>query len=157
MNLGIDIDGVLTNFEAYWTEHGAKWQYLHKKTITYKPFYELYYAFGFSKHPDPSSMETAEKILFEQFYREMCHAYTQNCPVRDTWPEVMEALKADGHKIFIVTKRYTAYSWLSNEEEKKQAVKDFLHKHKITYNSILFPEEGTNKLEECVTSSGCIT
>ena len=84
MNLGIDIDGVLTNFEAYWTEYAAKWQYFHKKAITYKPFYELYYAFGFSKHPTFSSMTNAEKILFEQFYKEMCYNYTQNCLVRDT-------------------------------------------------------------------------
>ena len=58
MNLGIDIDGVMTNFEAFGTEYAARWQYFHKMPIIYKPFYKLYYAFGFSRHPDTASMST---------------------------------------------------------------------------------------------------
>lgn len=150
MNLGIDIDGVMTNFEAFWTEHAAKWQYVHQKPIIYKPFYKLYYAFGFSRHPDIASMTMDEKNIFEQFYKEMLYEYTKNCQVRSTWPEVLWALRESGHKIFIVTKRYTAYSWLSSIEEKKQAVKDFLRNNKITYDTIFFPDEASNKLDECI-------
>jgi uncharacterized HAD superfamily protein len=150
MNLGIDIDGVMTNFEAFGTEYAARWQYFHKMPIIYKPFYKLYYAFGFSRHPDTASMSTDEKNIFEQFYKEILYEYTQNCPVRSTWPEVLQSLKENGHQIFIVTKRYTAYSWLSNTEEKKQAVKDFLQKSNIIYDAIFFPDENSNKLEECV-------
>ena len=110
MNLGIDIDGVMTNFEAFGTEYAARWQYFHKMPIIYKPFYKLYYAFGFSRHPDTASMSTDEKNIFEQFYKEILYEYTQNCPVRSTWPEVLQSLKENGHKIFWM--RYPAISEL---------------------------------------------
>lgn len=145
MRLGIDIDGVITDFEGYWVEEASKHDYVRGKKVIYIPQYGLEKAYGY-RDADGNLLFEGEK----EFIKELFLGYAKAGSVRKYASEVLHKLHDKGHKIIIVTKRhytYRLFGW--REEDAKQEVLNFLNKHNIYYDNIVFASDNGNKREEC--------
>lgn len=145
MRIGIDIDGVLTDFETYWTERATKYLYEHGREVKYFHCYDLDIAFGFRKSKE-SIWEDSERDAYNKFMDELFIDYDKHCHVRYTAKEVVDKLKELGHEIVIVTRRHHSYHWF-NSDDARNKVKSFLDNNGIAYDYILFAEK--NKKDDC--------
>ena len=94
MNIGIDLDGVLTNFNEFCINYGTKFaSEIGQGKIINPRGYESIEIFSWSEQTD---------IEFWKRYKEK---YSTTEPARPFAKEVLDKLKEDGHKIFIITAR----------------------------------------------------
>lgn len=140
MNIGIDIDGVLTNIESWQIDCGSKYNYLkyNKEIINYKA-YNTIDIFNSTKEKD--------KLFWQEYFKD----YSKNIEPRKYAAEVIKKLHNDGHKIFIITARGTFLSHSSeimSYQENQKIVKNWLKKNKIYYDSLIFSKE--DKLKICL-------
>ena len=135
MNIGIDIDGVLTNYERERLDYGTKicidegWpvdidlgQYHEKETFNW-------------------NQEQADK-----FWNKYIIKYFKETPVRTFAPEVIEKLKQEGHKIILITARDDYGMPTEHLGEEQHITKEWLKRNNIKYDKIIFE---TKKLEPC--------
>lgn len=145
MRLGIDIDGVLTDFDSFWREEGAKWQYLHNHDVIYHGDYNLAYSYGFEDKDGKKLYDGAD-----EFKREMFFKYAVECKARKSAAEVMGRLRNMGHTLYIITKRHLTYMEAGYDiESSKKEVLDWLFYNNIYYDYIDFAEPSGEKKEEC--------
>lgn len=90
MNIGIDVDGVLVDLDGYQKEHGRA--YFGKAEID-DTRYDVQESFGVSRKER------------QAFWRRWIWRYCISEPVRENAPEVISRLRAEGHKIHIITGR----------------------------------------------------
>jgi len=142
MNIGIDIDGVLTDVRKFTIEEGLKYCEENKK--------------GRLINPDAYSSEDvfdwdAETDL--DFWKKNIFKYAETNPAIDGVSNNIKKLKDEGHKLYIITAR-----WLANEELKetteiskeisekmRNTVKKWLSKNNIEYDYIIFSGEDKSK------------
>lgn len=136
MRLGIDIDGVLTDFEGYFTEESSRYQFIHNLPVYFKPVYDL----------DISSGMKAGSLEYKEYLSAVLHSYFIGCNVRRYASEVIKKLRLLGHEIIIITKRHSSYC--DDETGKKEVIK-FLEKNDIEYDDIVFASHSSNKRVEC--------
>lgn len=135
MNIGIDIDGVLTDFEKWQLEVGSKFFFKYGKRIIHPNGY------------DSDTVFCVSKTLDSEFWKEYLYDYVKNEPARRYAGEVIKKLHQEGNMIYIITARY-----LTNREDKqgkqmRKIVIQWLRKNNIYYDKIIFsPEE---KMEIC--------
>lgn len=145
LRLGIDIDGVITDFEGYWMEEAAKWKQVRGQKVVYYPQYGLERAYGF-RNSSGDLLEDGEK----EFIRDTFLGYANHGSIRKYASEVLHILHERGHYIVIVTKRHLTYvSFGYKEDRAKEEVIKFLKENDIYYDEIVFAEESGNKREEC--------
>ncbi len=127
MNIGIDIDGVLTNDDDYILDFTSK--YCYENNLN-----------GF----DNANLYEYRKLNWDKktinSYREEYFLnYVKNEPTRKFASEVIQKLRADGNKIFIISARHkTAENGTINGESVKECTLDWLLQNNIEYDKIIF-------------------
>lgn len=127
MNIGIDIDGVLTNDDDYILDSVSKYCYEHQLK-------------GFD-HPDLYEYKKLnwDKEQINNYRKEYFLNYVKNEPARKFASEVIKKLRKDGHKIFIISARHkTAENGEINQENIRQCTLDWLKKNDIEYDQAIF-------------------
>lgn len=103
MNIGIDIDGVLTDVRKFTIEEGLKYCEENQK--------------GKLVNPDAYSSEDVfdwDEETDLDFWKKNIFKYAETNPVIDGAANNIKKLKADGHKLYIITAR-----WLASPKTKK--------------------------------------
>ena len=126
MNIGFDIDGVMTNEEDYEIECLTKYVYEHNLPDMINPL-----AYETRKYDD---MEKMFEIYIDNFIEE----YAKNGQPRLFASEVIHKLRQDGHNIFIITSRRPTPSGTEKGEKMKLLVKEWLAKNNIEYDGLYF-------------------
>ena len=127
MNIGIDIDGVLTNDDDYILDFTSKFCYEHDL-----------------KEFDNANLYEYRKLNWDEntindYRKEYFLNYIKNEPARKFASEVIKKLRDEGNKIFIISARYkTAENGKINNENVRECTLDWLRKNKIEYDKIIF-------------------
>ena len=135
MRIGIDIDGVLTDFEKWQLDVGSKFFLKYNKNIVVPGGYDSDVVFNVTKEMD------------SEFWNEYLYDYAQNEPARKFSNEVIDKLRKKGYEIYIITARYLTDKNNDLGKEMRKIVKDWLKNNKINYDKIIFSPE--DKLEIC--------
>lgn len=135
MKIGIDIDGVLTDFEKWQLEVGSKFFIKYNKNIVIPDGYDSDTVFNVTKEMD------------SEFWHEYLYDYVKNEPARKFAGEVIDLLKDKGYEIYIITSRYLTDRNDDLGNEMRKIVKEWLKSNKINYDKIIFSPE--DKLEIC--------
>lgn len=135
MRIGIDIDGVLTDFEKWQLEVGSKFFIKYNKNIVNSSGY------------DSKDVFEATEEMDSLFWHDYLYDYARNEPARKFAGEVIDKLKNMGYEIYIITARY-----LTNRNDElgkgmRNIVTKWLEENNINYNKIIFSPE--DKLEIC--------
>ena len=135
MKIGIDIDGVLTDFEKWQLEVGSKFFIKYNKNIINPEGYETYNVFDITKEMDT------------EFWHDYLYDYAKNEPARKFAGEVIDKLKENGFEIYIITARYLTNRNDEIGQEMRNIVKNWLTENSIKYDKIIFSPE--DKYEIC--------
>ena len=142
MNIGIDIDGVLTNIKKFIIEKGLSYCNENKTGKLINPEeYESNKIFDWDEETDLD------------FWIKNIYIYAENNPPILGASENIKKLKKDGHKIYIITARWLAGPVTDNENEQsmksrekmRYTVKEWLRKNSIIYDEIIFSGEDKSK------------
>ena len=127
MNIGVDIDGVLTNDDDYILDYTSKYCYEHNlKGFLDAHLYEY------------RKLNWDEKTI-ENYRQKYFLNYIKNEPARKFASEVIKKLREDGNKIYIISARYkTAENGEINNENIKKCTINWLAKNNIEYDKIIF-------------------
>lgn len=137
MNIGIDIDGVLTDMGKWILDYASKYAYENNLGKIINPYsYDTDKMFCWSNEED---YKFWEKYLLD---------YAKNEKSRVFADEVIKKLSNDGNKIYIITARYL--SNLETDEGKlmRKIVINWLKGNNIYYDEIVFTDE--DKREVCI-------
>ena len=139
MNIGIDIDGTLTD------EHG----YMIKKALEYIKRENLNF-----KIEDESQYYTIDVFNWgekheNEFWDEYIFDYAKNIKVYDDVVRVIKKLK-ENNKIIIITSRGFTTENTENGKIMRSLVEKWLKDNEIPYDEIIYAKHG--KVEECKKS-----
>lgn len=136
MNIGIDIDGVLTDFERQVLDYGIKTCVEEKWPINVdvNRYLEVD-AFNWND-------EQAQK-----FWSKYMIKYLTESPVRTFAPEVIERLQKEGNKIILITARHEEEMPKEHYGKMIPLTKQWLSANNIKYDEIIFQVE---KLQPCI-------
>ena len=135
MRIGIDIDGVLTDFEKWQLEVGSKFFIKYSKNIVEPNGYDSDTVFNVTKEMD------------SEFWHDYLYDYAKNEPARKFAGEVIDKLKNKGYEIYIITARYLTNRNDVLGDEMRNIVINWLKENNINYDKIIFSPE--DKLEIC--------
>lgn len=139
MNIGIDIDGVLTDFERQVTDFATKMSVEEKWPIDVNvDEYLAIDAFNWTKEQT------------NRFWDRYKIKYLTESPVRTFAPEIIEKLKKEGNKIYLITARHDDEMPKEYYGKMQPITKEWLKKQNIKYDEIIFEKE---KLQPCVENS----
>lgn len=137
MNIGIDIDGVLTDVRKFTIEQGLKYcQENNKGKLINPDAYDSTEIFNWDEETD---LDFWMKNIFK---------YAEENSVIQGAAENIKKLKENGHAIYIITARWLANPQTNIEsirEKMRNTVKEWLAKNKIEYDYIIFSEEDKSK------------
>ena len=138
MNIGIDIDGVLTDLERATIDYGTKLCVDENWPIT----------LNLNEYWDTKAFNWTEEQS-EKFWNKYLVKYIIESPARAFAQEILEKLQKEGHKIYFITARNE--SGLPHEYYGKmqQLTKEWLEKQNIKYEKIIFSED-SKKMEHCL-------
>ena len=137
MNIGIDIDGVLSDNHNFCLEYGSK--YCNE--------------IGKYKIEDINSEDTTEIFKWgEDVAHDFWNKYRMTLVYQETRnfaDEVIKELRKMGHKIFIITARQNYDEWYPKEAQShiEEITKNWLSENGIIYDEIIF---STNKNRDCL-------
>lgn len=124
MNIGIDIDGVLTDLDAY-------------KKIRGKAFFKKEIVDPLGKDVDELFGVSREEKA--QFWHDSFKDYITNPIVREGVSDATHQLHEAGYKIFIITARkIKEHKEIFTEKEYKRLTREFLDKNDIYYDELAF-------------------
>lgn len=135
MKIGIDIDGVLTDFEKWQLEVGSKFFIKYNKNIVNPNGY------------DSKDVFNATKELDSEFWRDYLYDYAKNEPARKFAGEVIDKLKDKGYEIYIITARYLTDRNDDLGNNMRNIVINWLKENNINYDKIIFSPD--DKFEIC--------
>ena len=138
MNIGIDIDGVLTDFEWFVEYFGAK--FLKKQKLSHIIINRCEYSFN-------KKFNCSNKIE-KSFYAKYLIWYTNRMPIRENAAETIRSLKSNGNNIYIITARALADKNNICGKLMRVLVKIWLKKNKIYYDSIYFVDTENSAKEK---------
>ena len=133
MNIGIDIDGVLTNIEAWQNESASKYMYeKYNKSIINAEGYDTSEIYGVTKEQD------------QQWWFESYEEYMKQ-PARKYANEVTKKLSEEGNNLYIVTARCIEKEFTTmTNETMQEGIKQWLKENDIKYKELHFsPEDKT--------------
>ena len=118
MNIGFDIDETLTNSEKFIKDLCL--EYIQKNNLRYKMI-------------NPNAQSASDMFnwdfdTFCKFWEEYGFKYEENVPTRNNIIKTLNWLKKQGHKIFIVTSRFTPNTYLRS--------KKWLEKNNIPFDEL---------------------
>ena len=140
MNIGIDIDGVLTDIEQWQLDYGSKVVFEKYHTGIINP--EGY---------DIKEIFDVDKNLDDEFWRKYLYAYAKNEPARKFANEVTKKLKEDGNKVYIITARFLTDRDTDEGQKMREIVRNWLKENEIYYDEIIFSPD--DKLEICLNNN----
>lgn len=131
MRIGIDIDGVLTNYEKFQLENLSKyyWNIHRKKVIVSNSYYS-------------SKIYNVTRDEDDKVWNKAIWEYMEE-PPRVYASEIIKKLKEDGNEIYIITARSSDVSYIDNMTQQKMQdiVIKWLEKYDICYDEIIFSSE----------------
>lgn len=134
MNIGIDIDGVLTNVIRYACDYGSKYFFeKYGKLDININSWSLKNMFNVTDEEDKECWFTIVKN------------YSINEPARPFASEIINKLKSEGNSIYIITAR-SVDKWDDVDGEMNNVVKIWLEHNKINYDKLIFSKE---KMKVC--------
>lgn len=137
MNIGIDMDGVITDISRFIIDFGTKFRYENNiNTEICENEYNEAKALGLT---DEQS---------EKFWNEYLPYYASKYAVRDFAPEVIKKLREHGHKIIIITARNEDGLPKETYGTMKDMVKKWLNENQIEYDGLEFTVG--SKLPYCI-------
>lgn len=135
MKIGIDIDGVLTNFYEELITNGIKFCYKNNINYCIKP----------DEYQESKVLGISEEDI-EHFWNYYLGEYVQHCKIRDGASEIISKLKKS-NEIYIITSRNE--DGLSEDlyGTMQEMTKVWLKKNGVEYDKIIFTQE---KLKTCI-------
>lgn len=137
MNIGVDIDGVLTNYERFAIDFGTK--YCIEEGIEIQLNKEEYYEKGKFNWTEEQE---------EKFWNKYLETYVNEFSPRKFASEVIEKLQKEGHKIYLITARNETGLPVRSHGKMQEMTKEWLKKNNIKYEKIIFVKD-QGKLSEC--------
>lgn len=134
MRIGIDIDGVLTNYYNYIVEEGKKYHRTKKRKVINPNTMNIKKMFGWSNY------------TYIRFWLEHIFSYATNNPPMDKASEIKKKLHKEENTIYIITSRFLTCSKTKKffNYPKKVSLKmqniviEWLRKNDIEYDYIIF-------------------
>lgn len=143
MNIGIDIDGVLTNVGKFIIEEGQKYCEENQKGKLLKTdVLDTKEVFGWDNETDVD------------FWLKNIFIYAKENPIIEGAAENIKKLKQDGHHIYIITARFLTTEetqerfkdiYKNDGEDMRELVKKWLAENNIIYDKIIFSGEDKSK------------
>lgn len=134
MRIGVDVDGVLTDLEAYQLKYGKK----HFKDVT--DIDETGY--------DICDIFHCTKEEREKFWTKYIWEYCLKEPIRPGMKELLQRLDNEGNEIFIITGRaHTTEDGTMGKLFRKMVV-SWLHNNNIPYEKIYYCDESNSPEEK---------
>lgn len=141
MNIGIDIDGVLTDLENYIKTVGKK--YMIENNLGFDDTMNTNSICGFLSKEDS-----------HQFWDTHWEKYATTIKVRENASNIIEKLKNDGNKIIIITARtydsQIVKRGIKRQKNMEKLIIKWLDKNNIMYDKIVF--SNLNKLKACLNN-----
>lgn len=134
-NLGVDIDGVITNLQDYVFEYGAKFAY--EKGYDLKGMVKYSY--------DSAGIFNWNEEVDDDFWYSILEQYSREERPRILASEVMHKIKEDGWKIFLITARCSMKEEDIKEKRIEKILENWLEEHNIPYDVLDFA--GSDKRE----------
>lgn len=141
MNIGIDIDGVLTDLERTTIDFGTKMCIEENWPITMdlSKYWEVE-AFGWTS-------EQADK-----FWNKYLVEYVTQSPARRFAKEIISKLRKEGNKIYIITARDESGMPPEYYGKMQQLTREWLEKYEIEYDKLIFAKD-SEKIEKCLENN----
>lgn len=141
MNIGIDIDGVLTDLEKLYLDFGCKMCVEENLPINIK----------LGEYEDTETFNWTEEQS-EKFWNKYLLQYVTQSTARTFSSEIIQKLQQEGNKIYILTARNE--SGLPNEYYGKmqQLTKQWLESQNIKYEKLIFAKD-EDKLGKCIENN----
>ena len=134
MRIGIDIDGVLTDFEKWQLDYGSKYFLKYNKNIVNPDGYDSNTVFNVTNEID------------SEFWKEYLYDYAVNEPARKFSGEVIDKLKENGIKCLLFDLDNTCVPYVDKKPTKK--LKNHFDKLKDSgFTVIIFSNSPRNRLE----------
>lgn len=138
MNIALDIDGVLTDFEWFITTYGKKYFSKHGyQTDVTKASSSVSERFGYSKEWD------------KKFYTQYLFWYAIKYPIRENAAEVIHTLRHQGNKIYLITARALADRKTALGMLMRHCLLKWLKKNLVEYDDIYFVSTYDSAEEKC--------
>ena len=141
MNIGIDIDGGLTDLETATIDFGTKMCIEKNWTITMdlSKYLEVE-AFGWTS-------EQADK-----FWNKYLVEYVTQSPARRFAKEIISKLREEGNNIYIITARDESGMPPEYYGKMQQLTREWLERYEIEYDKLIFAKD-SEKLEKCLENN----
>lgn len=141
MNIGIDIDGVLTDLERETIDFGTKMCIEENWSITIdlSKYWEVE-AFGWTS-------EQADK-----FWNKYLVEYVTQSPARRFAKEIISKLREEGNNIYIITARDENGMPPEYYGKMQQLTREWLERYEIEYDKLIFAKD-SEKLEKCLENN----
>ena len=127
MNIGIDIDGVLTNDDDYILDCSTKFCYEKGLSLFENPYQYEWRKFNWNA-------EILNEYRQDYFFLK----YFDEEPARKFASEVIKKLKEDGHNIYIITGRHKAVEQSDIGKTMREKIKNWLKNNDIVYDELVF-------------------
>lgn len=140
MNIGVDIDGVLTDIEQFQIDYSSKLMYeKYNKQIKNNLGYYT------------SDLYDEDRKIDDEFWDKYREDYTKNYRSRDFSSEIIKKLKELGHNIIIITARGSELKDKKEKEKSNNIAINWLQKNNIIYDKIEFTVG--SKLDYCIKNN----
>lgn len=141
MNIGIDIDGVLTNYERARMDYATKLCVEKNWPITVNE----------NEYKEQKTFNWTEEQLNEFWYK-FLFSYVVDGESRLFAQEIIEKLKKEGNKIILITARDEEGLTPEHYGEMQQLTRKWLEKQNIKYDKLIFTIN-EEKLEKCLENN----
>lgn len=141
MNIGIDIDGVLTDIERFEIDYGSKFCIEEEIPIN----------IDVSKYLEIDRLGWSDKQA-EKFWNKFLVKYVTESNARVFSAEIIKKLQENGYKIYIITAR-NEYGMPKKYYGKMQKLtKKWLKNQNIKYNKLIFAQD-KDKIKQCLENN----
>lgn len=141
MNIGIDVDGVLTDMEREILDYGTKMCVEEGMPIEID-VNEYYETDTFHWNEEQAN----------NFWNRYLVPYVVESKARKYSKEIIKKLRNEGNKIYIITARDESGMPADHYGEMQQLTKEWLAKNEIEYDKLIFAKD-EDKLSKCIENS----
>ena len=138
MNIGIDVDGVLTDFEWFIDYFGSK--YLKRKKLPYNIVDSDTYSFK-------EKFNCSDNVEYN-FFKKHLIWYSNRIPIRENAAQTINTLKSEGHAIHIITARILTDRNNILGSLMRFFLKKWLINNNVKYDSIYFVNLKNSAIEK---------
>ena len=141
MNIGIDIDGVLTDMEREVTDYATKM--CVEEGLPIKVDVSQYY--------ETDSFNWTQEQS-DRFWNKYLVPYVVESNARRYAKEIIKKLRQEGNKVYIITARDESGMPTEYYGKMQQLTKEWLKKYEIEYDKLIFAKD-KEKLQRCIENN----